>query len=96
MPLSISSHWLVHCSLSTVLYGSCCLACCGSLVRAHASQPISAGGGSNKAQKAVVNKKAKSKANDDSDDEDTLAQKAKMKADKDKVKAMQDKLKAKK
>ena len=36
------------------------------------TQPISAGGGSNKAQKAVVNKKAKGKKNDDSDDEVTL------------------------
>ena len=33
--------------------------------------PISAGGGSNKAQKGVVNKKAKSKK-DDSDDDDEV------------------------
>jgi len=63
--------------------------------RAHA-MPISAGGGSNKAQKDVVNKKKKGKKDDDDDDDEgSQAQKQKMKDDAAKVKAMQDKLKKK-
>lgn len=58
-------------------------------------QPVKgAGDGSNKAQKNVVNKKAKGKKDeDDDDDEGSIAQKQKMKADKEAVKAMQEKIK---